>query len=228
MVSRPDVIPPTSHGTTSPPSSATIPDSGRTQRKASLDSEAAPQRCDLGHGNARTIAGIASASTSAVARPGFSITANHTPSRSVSCSAERPVLRRNPSSACGGADVRGPFSSSCTASVASGSAPAIRARRRGVDHTVIAPGFSPAASSSLRNRRSRSARAPACIRAGISSERSSSRKSALIGSTPESAWPSHRGIWPCRPRKSRVRNRAPVPCSWRVPAPRSHRAPVTG
>jgi hypothetical protein len=38
--------------------------------------EAAPQRIDLGQGKARTIAGMASASTSAVWRPGFAITAN--------------------------------------------------------------------------------------------------------------------------------------------------------
>jgi hypothetical protein len=54
---------------------ATIPESGRTQRGLSVASEAAPQRIDLGHGNARTIAGIASASTSLTALPGFSTTA---------------------------------------------------------------------------------------------------------------------------------------------------------
>ena len=41
--------------------------------------DASPQRIDLGQGIARTIAGIASASTSAVLRPGLSITANSTP-----------------------------------------------------------------------------------------------------------------------------------------------------
>ena len=48
-----------------------MPCSGRTQRRLSVDSEAAPQRIDLGQGKARTIAGIASASTAAVARPGL-------------------------------------------------------------------------------------------------------------------------------------------------------------
>ena len=37
--------------------------------------EAAPQRMDFGHGKVLTMAGRISASTSGVARPGFSITA---------------------------------------------------------------------------------------------------------------------------------------------------------
>ena len=109
-----------------------MPCSGRTQRRLSVDSDAAPQRIDFGHGKARITAGIASASTAAVARPGFSVTANSTPSRSTSCSRVSPVLRRKPSSACGGADALGPFTSSLTASVASGSPRAISVSRRGV------------------------------------------------------------------------------------------------
>ena len=50
-----------------------MPCSGRTQRRLSVETEAAPQRIDLGQGKARTMAGIASASTAAVARPGLSI-----------------------------------------------------------------------------------------------------------------------------------------------------------
>ena len=184
-------MPPISQWMTSPPSSATMPDSGRTQRRLSLDSDASPQRCDLGHGNARISAGIASASTSAVARPGFSITANHTPSRSTNWSTVSPVLRRKPSSAWGGALVRGPLASSLIACVASGRSRAISARRRGVDQTSIVPGVSPALSSALPNSRARSARAPACIRAGISSERNSSRKS-LMRSTPGISRPIRR------------------------------------
>ena len=46
--------------------------------------------------------------------------------------ATRPVLRRKPSSACGGALARGPLISSLTASVCAGRPRAIRARRRGV------------------------------------------------------------------------------------------------
>ena len=156
-----------------------MPDSGRTQRRLSVLSEAAPQRCDLGQGNARTIAGIASASTAAVARPGFSVTAKYTPSRVVSWSWVSPVLRRNPSSACGGAEVLGPFTSSLTAWVACGRSRAINARRRGVDQTVTAPNETPAAAICSRNSFSRAARAPACMRAGTSSERSSRRKSVM-------------------------------------------------
>ena len=61
-----------------------MPDSGRTQRRLSVLIEAAPHRIDLGQGKARQMAGIASASTSFVARPGFSVTANSTPPRSTS------------------------------------------------------------------------------------------------------------------------------------------------
>ena len=46
------------------PSKATMPCSGRTQRRLSVETEASPQRIDLGQGKARTIAGIASARTS--------------------------------------------------------------------------------------------------------------------------------------------------------------------
>ncbi|CAM4216034.1 hypothetical protein NOLU111490_13530 [Novosphingobium lubricantis] len=204
-----------------------MPESGRTQRKDSVEMEAAPHRWLLGQGKARMIAGIASASTALVARPGFSVTANHTPSRSVSCSFARPVLRRKPSSACSGADVRGPFTSSDTACVASGRSRAISARRRGVDQTVTSPAFSPAASSSLRNSFSRSARAAACMRAGISSLRSSRRKSVTC-STPGIARPTGLRNWPCTLRTTRARDRARGPCSWRVPAPRSRRAPAAG
>ena len=45
-----------------------------------------PQRCDFGHGKARMIAGMASAKTSAVCRPGFSAIAKYTPSRSTNWS----------------------------------------------------------------------------------------------------------------------------------------------
>jgi len=47
-----------------------MPESGRTQRKLSVAIEAAPQRIDLGQLKSRMIAGIAAASTSAIARPG--------------------------------------------------------------------------------------------------------------------------------------------------------------
>ena len=83
-VAKPEWMPSTSIATSSSPRIATIPCNGRTQRRLSVVWLAVPQRIDLGQGNARIIAGIVSASTSAVARPCFSTTANHTPSRSSS------------------------------------------------------------------------------------------------------------------------------------------------
>ena len=204
-----------------------MPDSGRTQRRLSVLSEAAPQRCDLGQGKARTIAGIASASTAPVARPGFSVTAKYTPSRVVSWSWVSPVLRRNPSSACGGAEVLGPFTSSLTASVACGRSRAISARRRGVDQTVTAPSDTPAAAICSRNSFSRAARAPACMRAGTSSERSSRRKS-IIRSTPGISLPMPRGSSRSRPGRHPWPGRARGRCSSRALAPRSRRGPEGG
>jgi hypothetical protein len=68
-------------GTISSPSSATIEWSGRTHRSDAVEVDFAPHRIDLGQGKSRTIAAIASANTSLVARPGLSITANQVPSR---------------------------------------------------------------------------------------------------------------------------------------------------
>ncbi len=74
-VTAPDVTPCTSHSTMLSPSSATMPDSGRTQRMDSVLMDASPQRIDLGQAKSRMMAGIASASRSATALPGFSTTA---------------------------------------------------------------------------------------------------------------------------------------------------------
>ena len=116
-----------------------MPCSGLTQRM-----EPAPQRMDLGQGKSATMRLTASAITSAAERPGRSITANSTPSRSSSCSRASPVLRRKPSSACGGALDRGPLISSLDGCVASAMSRAIRTSRRGVDSVSIAPVSSPA------------------------------------------------------------------------------------
>ena len=53
-VTLPLVIPATSNGTTSPPNSATMACSGRTQRIDSVEADSAPQRIDLGQGKAVT------------------------------------------------------------------------------------------------------------------------------------------------------------------------------
>src|SRR5260221_1596064 len=102
------------------------------------------------------------------------------PSRSSSWSLVRPVFRKKPSSACGGAEVRGPFTSSRLAWVAPATSRAMTTRRRGVENVSIEPVGSPASPVHSANSRATSLRALACIRAGISSDRSSSRKSALI------------------------------------------------
>ncbi len=200
---------------------ATIPDSGRTQRKLSVPIDAAPQRILLGHGNARIIAGMASARTSVTALPGLSITANHVlrpfTSRKLNWSRVTPFLRQNPSNAASGAPSGGPLASSRTASVCCGISRAISARRRGVDQTVISPGLTPALSISARNSRSRSARAPFCIRAGISSQRSSSRK-LVMPTTPEISAPIRLSSVPYAFRTTRAPDRARGPYSWRVPA----------
>ena len=90
-------MPPTSTATISSPSSATIPCSGRTQRNVP-----SPQRIDLGHGKSPTIRPIASPITSAALRPGRSMTANSTPSRSSSCSRVEPGLAQEPVERLGG------------------------------------------------------------------------------------------------------------------------------
>ena len=65
----------TSGSSVSIPNVATMECSGRTQLSAPGRAERSPQRIDFGHGKVRTITGSMSASTSSVARPGFSISA---------------------------------------------------------------------------------------------------------------------------------------------------------
>ncbi len=74
--STPSMAKGTSSGVSvSGPKLATIECSGRTQRSEPGSREAAPQRIDFGQGKLFTIAGMISASTSIVSRPGRSITA---------------------------------------------------------------------------------------------------------------------------------------------------------
>ena len=65
-------IPPLRHRAT-----RQCPKAGRTQRKLSVAIEAAPQRIDLGQLKSQMMAGMDSASTSAMARPGCRITAKY-------------------------------------------------------------------------------------------------------------------------------------------------------
>ena len=65
----------TSGSSVSSPKVAMIECSGRTQVSEPDLAERAPQRIDFGHGKVRMMTGSISASTSSVARPGFSISA---------------------------------------------------------------------------------------------------------------------------------------------------------
>ncbi len=81
--------------------------------------------------------------------------------------------------ACGGAPTFGPLVSSLTAAVSSGRPLAIKAKRRGVAKVSSALAAKPAFASSAMNNRAKSSLAFTCIRAGISSENSSRRKSVI-------------------------------------------------
>ena len=192
----------------------------RAAAAPSADVCRAPQRIDLGQGKSRDDPSTASASTSLADRPGRSIVANSTPSRSSSCSRGRPVLlqeaferllRRAGARALDLlADRLG-----LPAAVRARSAPAAAASRRSRSPR------SPArrAASSSANSRARSLRARACIRAGISSRQQleqevGSRRVALARpSTPRRRpWPG-RGRGRYRPGARRPRSRrAPAAC----------------
>ena len=155
-----------------------MPCSGRTQRGLSVEAEASPQRIDLGQGKARTIAGIASASTSAVARPGLSMRREPDAVALVELVlgqaglAQEALqrLRRRAGARALHLLARPPRSRRAGRG-RSGRGGAASRRSRSPRPS------SPASASCSSNSRARSARALSCIRAGISSERSSSRKS---------------------------------------------------
>ena len=142
-----------------------MPCSGRTQR-----SVAAPPAHRLGPGKFGDDALDRLARTSAAAGPAAP-RRRRAPRRALRAArGVRPVLRRNPSSACGGARARGPLISSRLASVSLGDVARDQhqppRRRMNVDRAVS----SPAAAVHSANSRASSLRARACIRAGISSE----------------------------------------------------------
>ena len=174
-VTSPLAMPSISNGTTAPSNRQTIRFSGRTQRSVPV-----PQRIDLGQGKSRTIRSTISGIRVAVARPCSETTANSTPSRSTSWSRVRPVLRRKPSSACSGALVLGPLISSSRSGVAGGSPSTTSVSRRGPAKVVSASHVRPAAFNRSVAMRSRSRAAPACMRAGISSENSSMRSWGIM------------------------------------------------
>ncbi len=98
-------------------------------------------------------------------------------SRSSSCSRASPVDLRKPAIALSGASARGPRRSSLVPALAAARSRAIRTRRRGVTKPSTAPTGSPAAAVPAVKRSRSCSIARACIRAGISSVRSSRRKS---------------------------------------------------
>ena len=151
---------------------------GRTQRRSDV-----PQRMDLGHGKLRITSGIRAATASEVATPGLGITAKKTSpflsERISSSSLVRPVERRKPSSAFSGASTRGPLRSSSISGVRAGRPGTCSTRRRGVEWTSGVPWSMPASFSPFVTISRRVSRAPGCIRAGISSERISSRRSGM-------------------------------------------------
>jgi len=181
-VATPLAIPSISNGTTSdPPSSLSwhrIACSGRTQRRLP-----APQRIDLGHAKPRIVSATTSATMSAAARPGVSITANSTSpflsGRVSSCARVRPVARRNPCTAASGASARGPLRSSRRAFAPAGRPRMSRVRRRGPAWARAPSQARPRSTRPSVTRLRRSSAARVCIRAGISSENSSSSRSGM-------------------------------------------------
>ena len=170
-VVAPHATPSISTGTISSPSSATIAVQRPHPAQRAVAVDAAPQRIDLGQGKSRTIAATASASTSLVARPGLSITANQMPSRSSSwsCASARSCLqeaferlRRR----------TGPRALQLLAHRLGRLRQSARDQRqppRRRDRSRCPRSSARPRSSSSANIRARSLRARACIRAGISS-----------------------------------------------------------
>ena len=202
-----------STGTISSPSIATMPCSGRTQRS---DPVAPAHRLGPGKIGDDPPDRLGEHVRARPARPARS-PRNSTPSRSSSCSRVSPVLRRNPSSACGGAEARGPFISSATASVAVRDVARDQhqppRRRMGVDRARLQPRLARASANS----RARSLRAFACIRAGISSrqefEQEVGHQAAALPSTRRRPPSPGRGRGRYRPGARRRRSRrAPAAC----------------
>jgi len=92
---------------------------------------------------------------------------------------ERPAPRRKPSTALSGAPTRGPLRSSRVAAEPAGTPATCKARRLGVAK-ALAPSYGkPASTKALVTSDLRSSAALRCIRAGISSLNSSSRRSGM-------------------------------------------------
>ena len=186
----PDWMPPTAKGTmsgssVSGPKVARIVCSGRTQRRLVPATDAAPQRIDFCQGKLSMIGGRISASTSIVGRPARSITATWkspffgSDRTSASSSEARPALFRKPATAASGAPTFGPLRSSRASGCAAGKSAMCNASRRGVAKAAPPAENSPLAASASVTSRFRSSAACACMRAGISSQKSSRRRSGI-------------------------------------------------
>src|ERR1700716_944086 len=170
-----------SPASTLPSNSATIDCSGRTQVMVPL-----PHFIDLGQGSAFIAASMMPGRDSAVGPPFFFSTANQNSPLPVSrfsawSSEARPAPFRKPWIAWSGAPTRGPRLSSLTSARAVGRPSTTRARRRGVTKARASPNAKPAAFRPSQTSRLRSSAARACMRAGISSLRSSRSSSAISG-----------------------------------------------
>ena len=160
-----------------------MPCSGRTQRSGS--SRPRPSASTWARESRRRSRAIASAITAAVGAARPLDDREQTPSRSSSCSRVSPVLRRNPSSACGGRRAARALDLLAHRLGLGGRLARDQRqpprRRIGLDR---AGRRARRLASSSANIRARSLRARACIRAGISSDSNSSRKSAIMPPTP--------------------------------------------
>ena len=182
LVMSPAEIPSIDSGTTSLPVSSLrihrMECKGRTHLKLPV-----PQRIDLGQGKFRTVFSNASATISAAGRPGLVIFAKRTVPFGVSRSSRsflvRPAPRRNPSMAFSGASARGPLRSSTVVGLSVNSPSTVSARRRGVEKPAADEYVKPASTIASVISFFKSSAARRCIRAGISSEKSSIRRSGI-------------------------------------------------
>ncbi len=162
-----------------PSKTARMACSGRTQRNMLLAT-----RMLFGHGIFRMASAISDGRTSFVSTPAFSTTANQTAPFGVSrfshwSRLSSPALFRKPAMACSGAPTFGPFFSSRKSGCRSGRPSTDSARRRGVAKDRAWSKERLASFNPSQTRRCKSAAAFFCIRAGISSENSSSRRSGI-------------------------------------------------
>ena len=168
---------------------------GRTQRRLP-----SPQRIDLGQGKDRMVCSSTSATMSVARRPGFVILAKRTlpfgVSRSSRSSRVSPAPRRKPSIAFSGASAFGPFRSSTVVGLSASSPSTVSVRRRGVAKAAAEAYVSPASTTPFVIAFFRSSAARACMRAGISSEKSSISRSGircrLVWGTLRPQWFRHR------------------------------------